>query len=156
MAKEMVPILLSCAVWRSMLSKRSIEFKCDNRSVVDAIKKGLLKRCHGHASSPMSMVSHSHIRYTDYCVTHTRSSEHLSRSTVQEPTQAVPFASPTSFHHTNVNPLRPHNAHLQIGHPPHSNIISVNCSHLTIVNCYIIFYMHAHMIFYMRAHMYNS
>ena len=43
MAKEMVPILLSCAVWRSMLSKRSIEFKCDNRSVVDAIKKGSSK-----------------------------------------------------------------------------------------------------------------
>ena len=43
MAKEMVPILLSCAVWSRMLSKRNIEFKCDNRSAVEAIRKGSSK-----------------------------------------------------------------------------------------------------------------
>ena len=58
MAKEMVPILLSCAVWSRMLSKRNIEFKCDNRSAVEAIRKG---SSYGHAPSPMSMVSYSHI-----------------------------------------------------------------------------------------------
>ena len=40
MAKELVPIVFSCAVWGPLLSKRSIEFHCDNRSLVDAIKKG--------------------------------------------------------------------------------------------------------------------
>ena len=43
MAKETVPILLSCAVWSRMLSKRNIEFKCDNRSAVEAIRKGSSK-----------------------------------------------------------------------------------------------------------------
>lgn len=43
MAKELVPIVLSCAVWSRMLSNRKIEFKCDNRSVVEAVKKGSSK-----------------------------------------------------------------------------------------------------------------
>ena len=43
MAKELVPILLSYAVWNKILSKRKIEFTCDNCSVVEAVKKGSLK-----------------------------------------------------------------------------------------------------------------
>ena len=43
MAKELVPILLSCAVWSRMLSKRKTEFRCDNRSIVEAIRKGSSK-----------------------------------------------------------------------------------------------------------------
>ena len=40
MAKEMVPIVLSCAVWGSELAKHSVCVQCDNFSVVAAIKKG--------------------------------------------------------------------------------------------------------------------
>ena len=43
MANVLVPILLSCAVWSRMLTKRKIEFKCDNWSVVEAVKKGSSK-----------------------------------------------------------------------------------------------------------------
>jgi len=40
MAKELVPIVLSCAVWSRLISKKRIEFRCDNCSLVDAITKG--------------------------------------------------------------------------------------------------------------------
>ena len=43
MAKEMVPIVLSCAVWGKLLSKQRVEFRCDNHSLVDAITKGSSK-----------------------------------------------------------------------------------------------------------------
>jgi len=43
MAKELVPIVLSCAVWGSLLSGTRVEFKCDNRSVVNSINKGSSK-----------------------------------------------------------------------------------------------------------------
>ena len=43
MAKELVPFVLSCAVWGPLLSGSSVEFKCDNSSVVDSITKGSLK-----------------------------------------------------------------------------------------------------------------
>ena len=43
MAKEMVPIVLSCAVWGKLLSRQRVEFRCDNRSLVDAITKGSSK-----------------------------------------------------------------------------------------------------------------
>ena len=43
MAKELLPIVLSCAVWGPALSGYGVEFKCDNRSVVESIKKGSSK-----------------------------------------------------------------------------------------------------------------
>ena len=43
MAKEVMPIVVSCAIWGCYLSKQSILFQCDNTGVVAAIKKGLLK-----------------------------------------------------------------------------------------------------------------
>ena len=43
MAKEMVPIMLSCAVWGPDLSKKSVYFQCDNSSVVAALTKGSVK-----------------------------------------------------------------------------------------------------------------
>ena len=43
MAKELVPIVLSCAVWGPLLTKKTTVFQCDNRSVVDAINKGSSK-----------------------------------------------------------------------------------------------------------------
>ena len=43
MAKELVPILLSCVVWGSILAKHRALFQCDNLSPVDAIRKGSSK-----------------------------------------------------------------------------------------------------------------
>ena len=43
MAKELVPILLSCAVWGPHLAKHSIRIQCDNLSLVTAISKGSSK-----------------------------------------------------------------------------------------------------------------
>ena len=43
MAKELVPIVLSCAVWNRTLSRHSIEFRCDSLGVVEAVKKGSSK-----------------------------------------------------------------------------------------------------------------
>ena len=43
MAKELVPIVLSCAIWGPLLPGKSLEFKCDNSSLVDAINKGSSK-----------------------------------------------------------------------------------------------------------------
>ena len=43
MAKELVPIVLSCAVWGPQLSRQSIVFQCDNTGVVAAVNKGSAK-----------------------------------------------------------------------------------------------------------------
>jgi len=48
-AKELVPILFSCAVCGPTLSRKQIEFKCDNLALVEEINKG---------SSKDSMVIH--------------------------------------------------------------------------------------------------
>ena len=43
MAKELVTIVLSCAVWGCLLPQKSLEFKCDNENLVDANNKGSSK-----------------------------------------------------------------------------------------------------------------
>ena len=43
MAKELVPIIISCAVWGPILQKTSAEFHCDNQGLVAAINKGSSK-----------------------------------------------------------------------------------------------------------------
>ena len=43
MAKEMVPIVLSCSVWGPLLAKHSVLFECDNSSVVAALLNGTAK-----------------------------------------------------------------------------------------------------------------
>jgi len=40
MAKELVPITLSCAVWGTKLSRAKVLFQCDNLGLVAAISKG--------------------------------------------------------------------------------------------------------------------
>ena len=40
MAKELVPIVISCTVWGRSLAKKKIEVKCNNQSLVIAINKG--------------------------------------------------------------------------------------------------------------------
>jgi len=39
MAKELVPIILSCVVWGRRLNRKKVHFFCDNLSLVDSIKK---------------------------------------------------------------------------------------------------------------------
>ena len=43
MAKEMVPIVLSCAVWGRQLYRKTVLFQCDNTGVVAAVRKGSAK-----------------------------------------------------------------------------------------------------------------
>lgn len=43
MCKELVPILLSCTVWGSMLSKKHVYFYCNNLNLVNLFNKGSLK-----------------------------------------------------------------------------------------------------------------
>lgn len=43
MAKELVPIIISCAVWGPLLTHKHIQFQCDNQSLVSAINKGSAK-----------------------------------------------------------------------------------------------------------------
>ena len=43
MAKELVPIILSCAVWGPYLTRRHVVFQCDNYSLVVAINKSASK-----------------------------------------------------------------------------------------------------------------
>ena len=43
MAKELVPIVFSCAVWGSQLARQSVLFQCDNLSLVTALNKGSCK-----------------------------------------------------------------------------------------------------------------
>ena len=43
MAKELIPILLSCTVWGPKLSQTRVLFQCDNLSLVSAISKGSSK-----------------------------------------------------------------------------------------------------------------
>ena len=43
MAKELVPVVLSCAVWGPLLAKQNVLLQCDNLSLVKAINKGSAK-----------------------------------------------------------------------------------------------------------------
>ena len=43
MAKELVPIVLSCAVWGTSLSRSRVKFQCDNLILVEVINKGSSK-----------------------------------------------------------------------------------------------------------------
>ena len=47
MAKELVPIVVSCAVWGPLLRHKSVEFHCDNQGLVAAINKGSSKEVTG-------------------------------------------------------------------------------------------------------------
>ena len=43
MAKELVPIVISCGVWGPHMEKHKVLLQCDNMSLVTAIKKGNAK-----------------------------------------------------------------------------------------------------------------
>ena len=44
MAKELVPIVISRAVWGPIISRKTVLFQCDNSAVVAAVQKGSEKR----------------------------------------------------------------------------------------------------------------
>ena len=56
MAKELLPILLSTAVWGPQLQGHQVLYQCDNSSVVAAIKKGFSSGCSGHATITFTLV----------------------------------------------------------------------------------------------------
>lgn len=43
MAKELVPIVISCAIWGPLLHSKHVLFQCDNMGVVAAVRKGSAK-----------------------------------------------------------------------------------------------------------------
>ena len=43
MAKELLPIVLSCAIWGPVLARQRVLFQCNNSSVVAALQKGSAK-----------------------------------------------------------------------------------------------------------------
>ena len=43
MAKELVPIIFSCSVWGRLLSRKRVQFFCDNLGLVKSIQKGASK-----------------------------------------------------------------------------------------------------------------
>ena len=43
MAKELVPIILSCSVWGRLLNRKKVQFFCDNLGLVDSIRKSASK-----------------------------------------------------------------------------------------------------------------
>ena len=52
MAKELVPVIFSCAAWDPLLTRRPVEFQYDNLSH----QEGLLQRFNSHASTWVPMV----------------------------------------------------------------------------------------------------
>jgi len=55
MAKELLPIVLSCAVWGPLLSCSNVEFKCDNGNC-RLNQQGILKGAVGYAPFTLSVV----------------------------------------------------------------------------------------------------
>ena len=43
MAKELVPIVLGCAVWGPLLAKKSTVFQCDSQDLMQAVNKGFFR-----------------------------------------------------------------------------------------------------------------
>ena len=87
MAKELVPILLSCVIWGSILAKHKVLFQCDNLSLVDAIHKGSSKdkvvmhllRCLWFFTAHFDIeLNAEHIAGADNCT-----ADHLSRNQMQ-------------------------------------------------------------------------
>ena len=56
MAKELVPILLSCAVWGPVLKKKSVLFQCDN---IIVCPEGFIQGHLSHAVTALFVVFHS-------------------------------------------------------------------------------------------------
>jgi len=56
MAKELLPILLSTAVWGPQLRGHQVLFQCDNSSVVSAVNKGSTRDAVVRLHIPMNLM----------------------------------------------------------------------------------------------------
>ena len=104
MSKELLPIVLSCAVW--LLAQHRVLFQCDNSSVIAALQKGSardttvmhLLRCLWFFVAHYNIVLMSeHIAGVNNCTT-----DHLSRYHMHNFFSINPQASPIP---TPVSPL---------------------------------------------------
>jgi len=98
MAKELLPIIFSCVVWGPLLTRRHVEFYCDNLSLVEAINKGSSKdlmvmhllRCLWFFQALFDISIHvSHIPGVQNCA-----ADMLSRNQVPKFLQLYPQSSP--------------------------------------------------------------
>lgn len=88
MAKELVPIVLSCVVWGRTMACKVVLFQCDNTGVIAAVKKG-------RAREPLMMhLLHSvcfFVAYYDISIKiehiagmHNETADQLSRDNMQQ------------------------------------------------------------------------
>ena len=87
MVKEMIPIVLACAVWGPMMARKTVKFQCDNTGVVAAINKGSAKQpfvmhllrclCFFTAHFDIALIA-EHIAGIHNCA-----ADHLSRNNLQ-------------------------------------------------------------------------
>ena len=99
-AKKLVHIVLSCAVWGSLLhvSGTRVEFRCDNSNVVARLsQQRLLQRANSYASLTMSMVLLSIFLYQNNSLPYPRHIEHCSRKSLKKPIKGLPTIKPPHF-----------------------------------------------------------
>ena len=71
MAKEMLPIVLSCVVQGPILARRKVLFQCDNSTVVGALQKGSAKgNTYSHALVMLFMVFRDPLQHNANARTH--------------------------------------------------------------------------------------
>ena len=97
MVKELVPIMLACAVWGPQMARKTVLFQCDNMGVVAAVQKGTCKeqhamhllRCLWFFTAYYDIaISIEHIAGVRNCA-----ADHLSRNNMQSFFLSVPQAS---------------------------------------------------------------
>ena len=97
MVKELVPVVLACAVWGPQLTQTTVLFQCDNTGVVAAVQKGTSKEKHVmHLLRCLwFFTAHYNIVLTIEHLAGVLNSaaEHLSRNSVQSFFLSTPQAS---------------------------------------------------------------
>ena len=97
MVKELVPIMLACAVWGPQMARKTVLFQCDNMGVVAAVQKGACKEQHAmhllrwlwfFTAYYDIAISIEHIAGVRNCA-----ADHLSRNNMQAFFLSVPQAS---------------------------------------------------------------
>ena len=116
MIKELVPIVLACAVWGPQLAQKTVLVQCDNTGVVAAVQKGVSKdqsamhllRCLWFFTAHYDIaINIEHIPGESNCA-----ADHLSRNRVQSFFLSVPQANLLP------SPLPPELMELAVGSNP--------------------------------------
>ena len=116
MIKELVPIVLACAVWGPRLARKTVLVQCDNTGVVAAVQKGVSKdqsamhllRCLWFFTAHYDIaINIEHIPGESNCA-----ADHLSRNRVQSFFLSVPQANLLP------SPLPPELMELAVGSNP--------------------------------------